>query len=212
MSNPWTPPGQPPRQVQQPRQAQRPPQPPMPAPGTTPLGAQPPRPVSIDSYGPPSSNVTPAIVLIVAVLSLAAGIFGYRMVSTANPTSSPSPTRSAEPSSTRSGGVSFESRSDNATGHWWVTSSRWEGNKLLVSVTLIADEGQIKPSFYVFGNSDSTVYDPELDAPAPAFGEPRVTRGQTASGNIVFLMKRGPATLVLTDSNGRQISALPIQG
>jgi hypothetical protein len=159
--------------------------------------------------------VTPAIVLVIVALSLVLGFLGYRYVS-GSPLGSPSPTPSArpstEPTSTRTGGVPFEAKSDAAVGHWWVTSSRWTGNQLLVTVTVIVDQGQTKPQFYIFGNADSRVYDPDPSAPAPAFGEPTIRPGQTVSGNLVFRMPRGTATLVLTDSNGRQISALSIPG
>lgn len=205
MSNPWPTSQQPPA-----NQAWPPPAPP----GAAPLGRRAPEPVSINSYGPPPSKVTPAIVLIVVALSLIVGIFGYRLVATTNPapSASPSPARTSEPTSTRSGGVPFEAKSDGAQGYWAVTGTKWTTDGLVVSVSVTVDQGQTRPTFYVFGNVDSTVYDPDSAAPTPAFGTPTVRQGQTASGNILFHMARGNATLVLTDSSGRQTSALPIQG
>ncbi len=204
MSNPWGPPQQPYRDVRTPQ----------PTPGTTPLGSQPPAAVSITSYGPPPSKVTPAIILVVAAVSIVLGVVGYGVASRAQPVATPTPTpsRTAEPTSTRSGGVPFEARSDGAQGYWLVSAARWSGDRLTVTLSVTVDQGQTKPSFYVFGNADSRVYDAELTAPSPAFGAPTLRQGETASGNIVFVMPRGAATLVLTDSGGRQISALPIKG
>lgn len=205
MSNAWPPLQQPPEHQSGPPQA---------PPGTVPLGPRPPAPVSIDSYGPPPSRVTPAIVLIVVAVSLVVGVFGYRFVAASGPaaSASPSPSRTTEPTSTRSGGVPFEAKIDGAQGYWLVSTSKWVGDELVVTVSVTVDQGQTRPTFYVFGNSDSTVYDAEANSPAPAFGSPTLRQGQTVSGNIAFRMARGNATLVLTDSGGRQISALPIKG
>ncbi len=169
--------------------------------------------MSIDSYGPPPSKVTPAIILAVVALSIIVAVAGFTFVRAtpqAPPTSSASP--SADPTSTRSGGVPFEARSDGAQGYWQVTSTRWGSDRVTVTVSVLVDKGTTKPSFYMFGNKDSRVYETEPTAPAPDFGAPTLRPGQTANGNLVFVMPKGPGTLVLTDSGGRQISALPIQG
>ena len=67
MSNPWPPSQQPPSNQAWPPQA---------PPGTAPLGRSAPEPVSISSYGPPPSKVTPAIVLIVVALDPGPQRFG----------------------------------------------------------------------------------------------------------------------------------------
>ena len=215
MSNPWSPPqpSPPPQPWRQP--VRQPVQQQVQQPGTTPLGTRPPARVSIDSYGPPSSKVTPAIVLAVAALSLVVGVVGYGLVGrpgTPGATATPSVTRTTEPSSTRSGGVAFEARNDSALGYWQVTSTRWNGDQLIVGVAVTVDTGQTRPAFYAFGNNDSRVYDPDAIAPPPSFGAQTIRPGQTVAGNISFRIARGPVTLVLTDSAGRQVSALPIKG
>ena len=156
MSNPWSPPqpSPPPQPWRQP--VRQPVQQQVQQPGTTPLGTRPPARVSIDSYGPPSSKVTPAIVLAVAALSLVVGVVGYGLVGrpgTPSATATPSVTRTTEPSSTRSGGVAFEARNDSALGYWQVTSTRWNGDQLIVGVAVTVDTGQTRPAFYALSSA-----------------------------------------------------------
>lgn len=181
-------------------------------PGTVPLSGRPER-VSVESYGPPPSKVTPAIVMGVAVASMAVAVFGYTFASrlTPSPAATDTPTAVASPTPTRTGGVPFESPTDRATGYWLVTATEWSGDQLLVTVSVTVDRGQMRPYLFLFSNTDSKVYEPDFDTPSPTFTTGTIRSGQTATGNLRFTLPRSNATLVLTSSGNQQVSALPIR-
>ncbi len=170
------------------------------------------RPVDINAYAPPKRPggtgwfIALAVVVVAAVLAV---VF-------LRPQPAPAPQPTAAPSSqpTASGpGMPFSLPNTTGNeGRWQILDQSWDGDQLTVKVRIDVDKGTISYGFVAFSNSGVDVYDPVDGAPAPQLDTGRLSAGESVEGYVRLEIPRGPATLILTTSAGRQISALPISG
>lgn len=222
MSQPWQPPQQPnPPFGQQPygQPSSGGPQPygfppqvpgygPTPA-GRTPLGQQPLPTNDIARYAPPKP-VGPVLAVVAGVIVLVAivvaGLFLQRPV---EPVAPPSPQPTASQSD-KPGQPFTMPNNSSGTGRWQVVGREWTSEGVLVQVRVWCDTDTCSYGFTSFANNGSEAVDPAPSPRQPQLGRGAITAGNSVTGYVFLPLPRGAATLILTTSAGRQMSALPI--
>lgn len=177
--------------------------------GQAPLGQQPLPTNDIGRYAPPRQTgpivaVVAGIVVLVAVVLAGLGLQG-----SLTPTASPTPTPTAG-ASTRPGHPFQMPNNARATGRWEVLGREWLDEGVLVQVRVSCDTDVCSYGFTSFSNTGSSSVDPVSSPREPQISRGTLQAGQSASGYLFLPLPRGSATLILTTSAGRQISALPI--
>lgn len=181
---------------------------------TRPLGPGRPDAVSISEFAPPRSKapwfiglaVLVAAVLIAVSANLPPGFFGRP-----GPSASPS----ATPSSTQAlPGHPFATTSGAVEGRWEIRDHRWTADGVQLELWIAVDEGTLGFSFVGFTNTDA---DAEIIYPAPgadypALGGSPIRVGEERTGWIFFPAQRADLTVILATEEGRQISALVVEG
>ena len=171
------------------------------------------RPVDIDAYAPPrQTGATVWLVVAAAVLAgIVLAVLFIRVPGTpvVEPTTTPTPTSTA---STSAGpGMPFTMPGNpGAQGRWQLLSHAWTDAGLVVRVRIWCDRDTISYGFVAFSNSGALTYEPETGAPEPEIGSGQLRSGNSITGYVFVPMPRGSATLILTTSSGRQVSALAI--
>lgn len=184
--------------------------------GAAPLGQQHLPRVSIDDYALPRSN-SRLVLAIVGALVIAGLVSAAILTSRRPPTvispppsiASPTTTGPSEPTiDPSSKAVPFTSAFDDARGIWEIKESRWTDRGLEIIVKVQVTEGSMRYNFFLLDNKSVDDYVPE-DISDPDALKPRtLDAGQEQSGRLVFRKSRGDSMVYLTDSRGRQISAL----
>ncbi|HHU39103.1 MAG TPA: hypothetical protein GXZ45_07490 [Propionibacterium sp.] len=171
------------------------------------------RPVDIDAYAPPKRGGGGwwlALVGIALVGVVLAALFLRPALPRATPADTPSPPPTAEPSLP---GMPFTMPGSTLShGRWEVLEHAWDDEGVTVRVRVTADSGRVSYGFVAFSNTGVDVYEPQPTAPDPQIGSGSLDAGQDVEGNLYLPLPRGDATLILTTSLGRQMSALPIPG
>lgn len=183
-----------------------------------PLGAQPLPSRSIDQYTLPRSRapkVLWAVAALLVVALVAAGLWwNSRPPAAPEPTptpssSQPAPTPTANPSaSTNSNATEFESVRDNARGTWQILDTNWTTRGLEVRVKITATQGDLPFGFLALDNVSADQFEPRITNESDDLGQGEVREGEIVTGLVVFHKPRNDTTVMLTDSSGRQISAL----
>ncbi|WP_040161247.1 hypothetical protein [Nigerium massiliense] len=126
------------------------------------------------------------------------------------PGSNPS---SGAPAPSASGpGMPFAMPSNpDAGGRWEILNQEWVDGGVLLDVAVYADRGLVTYGFVAFQNNGTEVLRPGASPRQPEMGTGTLVAGSTKTGWVYIPMERGSATLILTTSGGRQISALPIK-
>ena len=180
-----------------------------PTPGQAPLGQQPLPTNDIAAYAAPKQR-GPVLLVVVAVLVLVGVIVAAawsQQRATLNPGPNPTPTEAATPT----WGMPFTMPSNSrATGHWEIVSREWSGSGVTLNVRVACDTDTCSYGFVAFPNTGSTYVEPGTTSRQPALTTGTLRAGQMASGYVFIPLERAKATLILTTSAGRQISALPI--
>ena len=180
----------------------------MPYPGTGPLGQQPLPTDDISRYAAPRPRgpiLAAAAGVIVLVAVVVAGLFLQRPLVPA-PASAPS----AQQQSSLPGHPFQMPNNAAATGRWEILDREWSDAGVLVQVRVSCDTETCSYGFTSFPNNGSSSVDPEPSPRAPQLARGTLQSGQSASGYVFLPLPRGAATLILTTSAGRQVSALPI--
>ena len=148
-------------------------------------------------------------IVVAAAVLVGVLIAGMLLQSTPLPTATPT---SAAPAPVSQGpGLPFTMPSNaSSTGRWEVLSQEWSARGVTLRVRVSCDTGTVTYGFKAFPNSGMDVVDPSPGSRTPALSTGTLRPGETASGYIFLELPRGAATLILTTSAGRQISALPI--
>lgn len=182
-------------------------------PGSPPLGNRPLRPVDIQSYAAP--KLTRSWLLWLLAAAVLAGIVLGATVLNRPPASAPGDTPSSPVTAPTSAGPGLPFTmpyNPEAGGRWEVLAQEWTTGGVLLRVRLFADRGTISYGFLAFENNGVDVVRPDTSPKSPELTRGSMSAGETETGYVFFPIERGPATLILTTSGGRQISALPITG
>lgn len=187
-----------------------------PQPGQTPFGTPPPPHVDINQYAPPKQPGPMLwIILGVAVLAMVL-IAGF--LTSGNPLRAPAPTATPTPSTrttipthTNADGLPFTMPfNDEGQGRWKIVETTWNTDSVTVRVRIKAEKGSISYGFIAFTNNGEDVIDPS-PGPGPELTTGSLRAGESVEGNVTLDIPRENATLILTTSSGRQMSALPIK-
>ena len=177
---------------------------------TDPFGDPPVQPVRIEDFAPPRSRV-PMFVTLAVLAALALVLLGgtLRAYLPVPPASSPTPTV-ATPSALP--GLPFTTPDERARGRWEILDHRWTASGLMVEVRIHVDHGPLGYSFMAFENQGTEVIEPSPGADSPALTGSSIPTGGVETGWVYFLMTRGDATIILANEEGRQMSALVVEG
>lgn len=185
---------------------------PYPPPGHTPLGQQPLPSDDITRYAPPRQNgpIIAAVLGVVALLVVvAAGLLLPR--TPAAPVAAPTPSASTPGGvADRPGQPFIMPNNASATGRWQVVDHEWTDEGVLVQVRVACDTQTCSYGFTAFPNDGRNSVDPVTSPRQPQLSRGSLQAGQSTTGYVFLPMPRGAATLILTTSAGRAISALPI--
>lgn len=167
-----------------------------------PFGQQPQQPQHED-LEPPRRPIWPWIL---GVLGVVAALLIVLVVQPSTPEPQPTdlPPASRFPSpSTTGNALPYEG---NGTGTFEITAERWDADGVDIDYRITTDDGSRRFAFFVFINDSRESYVPD--------GDPTIQVSDTmpAEGTIHVQMPRGAATLVLTTTTGRAITALPLKG
>lgn len=179
--------------------------------GRAPLGQQPLPTDDITRYAPPKQRgpVLAAVAgLVVLVAVVAVGLFLQRPAPVPGPT--PTPTASTPDRSNLPGQRFTMPSNADATGRWQVLSQEWTSEGVLVQVRVDCDTETCSYGFTSFPNTGATSVNPVASPRRPELNRGILRAGENATGYVFLPLPRGAATLILTTSAGRQISALPI--
>lgn len=177
--------------------------------GQAPLGQQPLPADDIGRYAPPRQT-GPILAVVAGVLVLVAVVVAglalqNPLVPAPTPTATPTAGASALP------GHPFQMPNNaRATGRWEVLGREWLDEGVLVQVRVACDTDVCSYGFTSFSNQGNSSVDPAPSPRQPQIGRGSLQAGQSASGYLFLPLPRGAATLILTTSAGRQVSALPI--
>ncbi len=174
-----------------------------------PLTPAPPRGTQIQEYAAPRVPLG-VIIGVVAGLLLVAVMFASFFLARpeAPPTATAKPTASAAASEQ---GMPFVMPQDaDATGVWQIIGREWTPDGVSVHVRIAAKTGRITYGFLAFSNSGTMSVYPTTGGRSPELRTGALNEGEVADGYVFLGLDRGTATLFLTTSMGRQVSALPI--
>ena len=181
-----------------------------------PFGAQPPPQASIEDYRPPR-NQRPLVLTILAIAVVAALVLVGTLLAlrpskakpgaTATPSSSVTDNPSADATTN---GVTFENTYDDAKGYWQILDVQWQGDMAVITMTLRVDSGRQPLGFFVLNNETDRDYNPTASSSPDDMSSGTVEQGQTRTGKVTFTMPHGKSTIYLTDSSGRQVTALTV--
>lgn len=174
-----------------------------------PVGPQPSARVDIRQYAAPRAS-TPVLVGLVAFVVLLGVVFaGFFLKGGPGPAASARPSASASASS-RSGMPFAMPLDPSSTGTWEILDRQWTSEGVTVHVRIAADAGRVSYAFIAFPNSGTEAVRPVPGARSPELTSGVLNAGEATAGYVFLPLKREAATLILTTSAGRQISALPI--
>lgn len=179
-------------------------------PGQQPLGQQPIPTNDIGRYAPPKSR-GPIVAAIVGVVVLLAVVAAGLILKTppAAPVETPAPSAPATQAD-RPGHPFIMPSNSAATGRWQVVGREWTDQGVVVQVRVWCDTDTCSYGFTSFANNGRDPVNPTTSPRQPQLGRGFLTAGNSVSGYVFLPLPRGAATLILTTSSGRQISALPI--
>lgn len=128
------------------------------------------------------------------------------------PPASVTPTSHPTSSASASWGLPFTSPDGTETGQWQVVSDQWEADGLHATIRIAVQRGPFQPAFVAFVNNSADIIQPLPSADFPlGFGQ-SMSSGDDRTGTLIFPMQQGSATIILGDSWGSQLSALPVSG
>jgi len=174
-----------------------------------PLRPEPAPPDTIDNYKakkPVGWIIAIAGVVIVAIVGV---IIATNLPPGPDSTPTPTSTRPAPATPSRTGGLPFAENS--VSGYWKITETTWTDTGVRLSVEITVDSGTLYYDFYAYDSKGQDRIAPTWGAPSdlqPGFVGP----GQTLVGTISFTVDRQPLTLVMSSRNQTQLSALPVEG
>lgn len=179
--------------------------------------------VSIDDFKrPPQGRVGWLVAAVVAAAALLMwAVMHFTGAPVAPPTQSPEPlppaaseaspvpTQPADPAAGSS--VEFTNQTDDTEGTFTITSHEWTQQGLLLHVKVTLTKGEQRISFFALDNNTTRDFTPAAGAPDNLDGQSLGT-GQTLTGTVLFEKEQGDTTVFLTDSRGRQVTALKVKG
>ncbi|MDR3070250.1 MAG: hypothetical protein LBU38_04490 [Propionibacteriaceae bacterium] len=166
--------------------------------------------VSVDDFAPPRPKAPWLVGLGLLLVGVVISWFALGQPGNIIPTPDPVPSASAG-EATPTWGLPF-TISEHRQGRWEVIEHEWTAQGLEVNIRLRVEKGPLSVDFRAYDNSALESSYQGTGNRAPAFPVGEIAEGDEQSGWVFFQMRRGDATLILTDLWGSQISALPIPG
>ena len=146
------------------------------------------------------------VVAIILVIGIGGAVIANLPPQTTDPGRIPSQTATPPP---RSGGKGFTTGT-GATGYWKITNTQWNDTGVRLSIEITADTGTLYCAFSALdagGGPLQPSYAVASDL-RPGF----VAAGETVVGTLTFDIQRQAMTLVMSDKQLVQVSALTVPG
>lgn len=171
-------------------------------------------PVTIQRYRPRIGPLPMALIAVVLTALVGLAVIGPRLGtnSTSAPSSSapsvlPSQPLHSAPAGTQ--GIEVVSERDAASGYWLILSELWTSSGLRLEMQVYADQGTLDFTFFALDNQSAQIVEPES---ASTLASGTVAQGRSVEGTVIFTKTRGDTTVIITDSTGRQVTALVVKG
>lgn len=174
-----------------------------------PLSPAPPRGTQIHEFAAPRVPLGPILAVLVGLIVVALVFAGFFLSKPKDaPATTAQPTASAAANET---GMPFTMPADeSSSGTWQIINREWTTTGVSVHIRIVAKTGRVTYGFLAFANAGTTSVYPTTGERSPELRTGALNEGEVADGYIFLALDKGTATLILTTSMGRQISALPI--
>ena len=185
----------------------RTPPPPLPTPMPTgPLVPPEPPTDSINNYKPRKHTVWIVVIAVVVVVGIVLGIVLSLQPQSSQSTASSTPSGSVYTPQPRTGGQAFSDSS--VSGYWKITNTQWTATGVQIGLEINVDTGNLYYQFYAFDSNGQILYPTNSGSSdlAPGF----VSAGQTITGTVTLTTTRQTLTLIMSDGQETQLSALPV--
>lgn len=165
----------------------------------------------INQYRPPR-NPLPLVATLLSLVLVGALVLLGRTVSRPDPEPTPTPTMTT-PSPSHSGrGIPVQPTNGRAEAYWEITQSQWTSTGLELSMAITGTRGTLDFRFFALDTKSTTQFLPKPASHGDYLGRGSVQQGETVTGTLRFDKSRGDTMVVIADSNGRQITALQVDG